>query len=85
MINWRVRFNNKVFWIAFIPAVITLIQTIAAVFGITVDLSVLGDKLVLVVEAVFSILILLGVTTDPTTKGLGDSSQALSYDKPKEE
>ena len=38
-INWLVRVKNKMFWISLIPAVIVLIQTIAAVFGFTIDLT----------------------------------------------
>nr|DAQ38639.1 MAG TPA: holin [Caudoviricetes sp.] len=33
MINWVVRIKNKNFWLAFIPAVLLLVQTVAAVFG----------------------------------------------------
>ena len=32
---------------------------------------------------IFAILALLGVVNDPTTQGVGDSRQALDYDKPK--
>lgn len=46
MINWKVRIKNKNFWIALIPAVLLLVQVIAAVFGYTLDLGELGDKLV---------------------------------------
>ena len=35
MINWKVRIKNKNFWIALIPAVLLLVQVIAAVFGYT--------------------------------------------------
>ena len=42
MINWKVRIKNKNFWIALIPAVLLLVQVIAAVFGYTLDL---GEKL----------------------------------------
>ncbi|MDQ0152602.1 phi LC3 family holin [Moryella indoligenes] len=38
MINWKVRIKNKSFWIAMIPAVLLLVQVIAAVFGYTLDL-----------------------------------------------
>ena len=33
-INWRVRIKNKAFWLALIPAVLLLVQVVAAVFGI---------------------------------------------------
>ena len=82
-INWIVRIKNKVFWVALIPAVLILIQTIANVFGYTLDLGDLGNKLLAVVEAVFVLLAILGVVTDPTTSGLSDSTKALSYTEPK--
>ena len=84
MINWTVRLKNKNFWIAVIPAVLLLVQAVAAVFGVTLDLGPLGDKLLAVVNAVFVVLAVLGIVTDPTTKGLGDSAQAMTYTEPKE-
>ena len=84
MINWTVRIKNKTFWLALIPAVLLLVQVVAAVFGYTLDLGPLGDRLLEVVNALFAVLAILGIVTDPTTKGVGDSSQALTYDKPKE-
>ena len=84
MINWTVRIKNKTFWLALIPAALLLVQVVAAVFGYTLDLGELGDKLLAVVNALFAVLAILGIVTDPTTKGVGDSSQALTYDKPKE-
>ena len=82
-INWIVRVKNKAFWIAFIPAVLLLIQVVAAVFGYTLDLGDLGNKLLDVVNAVFSALVILGVVTDPTTDGITDSKQALTYTEPR--
>ena len=84
MINWTVRVKNKTFWLALIPAALLLVQVVAAVFGYTLDLGELGDKLLAVVNALFGVLTILGIVTDPTTKGVGDSTQALTYDKPKE-
>ena len=84
MINWKVRLRNKTFWLALIPAALLLVQVVAAVFGFTLDLGALGDKLLSVVNALFAVLAILGVVTDPTTKGVGDSVQALTYVKPRE-
>lgn len=81
--NWLVRVKNKSFWVAFIPAVLLLVQVVAAVFGFTLDLGDLGNKLLDVVNAVFSVLVIVGVVNDPTTKGLTDSTQALTYKEPK--
>ena len=85
MLNWTVRFKNKTFWLAFLPALLLLVQVVAAVFGFTLDLGELGDRLLDVVNALFAVLALLGVVADPTTKGVGDSSQALTYEKPKDD
>lgn len=82
MINWRVRIKNKAFWLALIPAILLLIQAVAAVFGFTIDLSDLGGKLLVVVDAVFVVLTILGIVADPTTKGISDSERAMKYDKP---
>lgn len=84
MLNWTVRFKNKTFWLSFVPAVLLLIQVVAAVFGYTLDLGGLGDRLLDVINALFAVLALLGIVADPTTKGVGDSAQAMTYDKPKE-
>ncbi len=84
MINWTVRIKNKTFWLTLIPAVLLLVQVVAAVFGITIDLGDLGDKLMAVVNALFAVLTILGVVTDPTTAGIKDSEQAMTYDKPRE-
>ena len=82
MINWRVRINNKQFWITIIPAIALVVQAVVAVFGVTIDLTSLVGKLVAVVDAVFAVLVILGVVIDPTTAGIGDSKRAMSYVEP---
>ena len=84
-INWIVRIKNKQFWLALIPAVLLLVQVVAAVFGYTLDLGDLGNKLLAVVNALFAVLAILGVVNDPTTAGLKDSSRAMGYIAPKED
>lgn len=79
MINWKVRLRNKAFWLAFIPAVLLLVQTVAALFGFSLNLGDIGDKLLAVVNAVFALLSILGVVVDPTTQGVGDSQRAMGY------
>ena len=83
-INWQVRFKNKAFWVTIIPAILLLIQAVASVFGYTLDLGELGNKLLYVVETAFGVLVILGVVTDHTTAGVSDSKQALTYTKPKQ-
>ena len=55
-INWIARIKNKSFWLALIPAVLLLVQTVAAVFGFTLDFGELGNQLLAVVNAVFAVL-----------------------------
>lgn len=83
MINWKIRIKNKNFWIALIPAIILLIQAVAQVFGHHIDLGELGNNLLTVVNAVFVVLSILGIVTDPTTQGIVDSDLALTYEEPK--
>lgn len=87
--NWKVRFKNPLFIAQMILAVLTPILAYA---GLTVkDLTTwqaLGDLLIgalsnpyvlgLVVVSIFN------AVTDPTTSGVADSEQALTYTKPKE-
>lgn len=82
MINWKVRLKNKTFWLAIIPAVLMLIQAVAAVFGFALDLGDIGNKLLTIVEAVFMVLGIVGIVNDPTTVGLSDSARAMNYTEP---
>ncbi len=85
MINWKVRFASKAFWLALIPALLLLVQAIAAVFGYTLALDGIEARLLDLVNAVFAVLVILGIVNDPTTAGLSDSKLAMSYTKPKED
>lgn len=82
MINWKVRIRNRQFWIAIIPALALVVQAVAALFGFTLDLTTLVGKLLAVVDAIFAVLVILGVVVDPTTAGVGDSERAKGYDIP---
>ena len=81
-VNWMVRFKNKAFWLAVIPAIALVAQAVAAIFGYTIDLTTMVGKLQAVVNAVFSLLVILGIVVDPTTDGFKDSERALSYNEP---
>ena len=82
-INWKVRLKNKTFWITAIPALLLVITSVLKIFGVDIDLTSLNDQLIDVVFAVFALLAALGVVTDHTTEGFGDSEQALEYEIPK--
>ena len=81
-INWKVRIKNKMFWLALIPAVLLLVQAGCAVFGIELDFGDLQEKLLTVVNALFAVLVILGIVVDPTTEGVRDSKRAMSYEEP---
>lgn len=83
MINWKVRIRNRNFWLALIPAVLLLAQSVAAALGFRLQLGDLGDKLLAIVNNLFALLAILGIVNDPTTEGLGDSENALTYQMPK--
>ena len=82
-INWTVRLKNKNFWITFIPAVLLIVQPILAIFGVTIDATSIGAKLLAIVDSIFVVLAVLGIVTDPTTAGVSDSEQAMTYTTPK--
>ena len=74
MINWKLRFKNKVTLIALIGAIFLMLQQ----FGLDIPKNIKDG-----VNTFVYILVLMGVVNDPTTTGLTDSKQALEYEKPK--
>ena len=83
-INWKVRIKNKTFWLSLIPTVLVLIQLVMKTFGVELDFGEVGNNLIAIVNTVFVLLGILGVVVDPTTAGVADSSQAMTYEKPKD-
>lgn len=84
-INWKVRIANKNFWLTLIPAVLLLIQAVAAPLGFVLDFGELGNQLLAIVNAVFAVMAILGVVQDPTTNGIGDSKLSMTYTTPKKD
>ena len=82
-INWEVRMKNKNFWLTLIPAVLLLIQVVVAPLGYQWDFGVLNEQLAAIINALFAVLMILGIVNDPTTDGIADSKQALTYKTPK--
>lgn len=83
MINWKVRLKNKLFWLSMVPALLLLVQVVAGLFGFSFELEGLQAKLLDLINAVFAVLAVLGVVSDPTTEGISDSKLAMSYDEPR--
>ena len=80
MINWKVRLKNPTFWTGLIGVLATLAISVAQLLGVDIAEVVNGWQ-----TAIFGILAVGGVVTDPTTSGVSDSNQALTYTKPKED
>lgn len=82
MINWKLRLQNKTTLTAIILAAVALVYQVLGMLGIVPSIS---ESLVIETAGmVINLLCLLGIVTDPTTKGVSDSRQALTYDTPKE-
>ena len=82
MINWKVRFLNKTFWLTLVPALALLLQTFLAVFNIRLELGDTTDKLLVFINALFAVFVIVGVVNDPTTSGISDSTRAMTYERP---
>ena len=82
MINWKVRILNKTFWITLVPALALLLQTFLAVFGVKLELGETINKVSLFINALFAVLMIVGIVNDPTTSGVSDSTRAMTYERP---
>ena len=76
MINWKLRFKNKATLLAIASTVILLVQQLG---------FKLPDNIADVVNTFLTLLVLLGVINDPTTEGISDSPNALTYAEPKKD
>lgn len=81
-INWKVRILNKTFWLTLVPALALLLQTFLAVFNVRLELGETIDKLLVFINALFVVLVIVGIVNDPTTSGVSDSTRAMTYDRP---
>lgn len=86
-INWLVRIKNKTFWMALIPALFLLAQSILTTIGFSplVNLDELQANILKIVDAIFTVLAILGIVVDPTTKGVSDSVRAMGYEEPNDD
>ena len=81
MINWKLRYQNKTVLCAIVAQVVAVVYMAMGLFGIVP--AVTENTLVTFGGMVVELLVLLGVVTDPTTAGVSDSRQAMSYESPK--
>lgn len=80
MINWRVRFKNKVWLGGLITFAVSTVYQGLAIFEVAPAIT--QDAVMQVAAVALQLLSLLGVVVDPTTKGMGDSERALGYQEP---
>lgn len=91
-INWKVRVKSPQFWIGLVGVIASpILAYLGLGFEDLTTWSSIGEVFAafvgnpyLIGTVVMAVLSFIGVLTDPTTKGMGDSEQALTYEKPKE-
>ncbi|AZF90959.1 hypothetical protein CHPC929_0026 [Streptococcus phage CHPC929] len=76
MINLKLRLKNKVTLSALISAVFVMLGQ----FGLDIPHNIQDG-----INTLLMILVILGIITDPTTKGIADSERALNYIQPQDE
>lgn len=79
-INWKVRFKNKTWLLAFLGTVVTFIYQLLGMLGVVSPIS--EDLATQIIGIVVNLLVALGIVQDPTTTGVSDSTRALNYDCP---
>ena len=75
-INWKLRFKNKATLAAIVATTILLAQQLG---------FKLSDNISDVANTALTLLVLIGVVSDPTTSGVSDSERALTYTEPSED
>lgn len=86
--NWKVRIKNPVFWAQIVLAVFTPILAYA---GLTAEdmntWKALGDLIMGALSNPYVLMLVVvsvwNAVNDPTTSGVTDSKQALTYEEPK--
>ena len=86
-INWKVRVTNPTWWISLISVIL---MPIFSYMGITGEMLTSWGEVGRMFETfistpyligivIIAVLQFLGINTDPTTKGISDSEQAMTY------
>ena len=82
-INWKVRFQNKTFLTGLISLVVVFVYDLLQLLEIAPVVT--QSAVMQVAEGILMILGMVGVIADPTTNGLSDSKQAMTYTSPKKD
>lgn len=81
--NWILRFKNKATLVALIAAVVAFIYQGFALFGFVPAIS--SEAIIEWAGLAVNILVILGIVVDPTTNGIKDTTQVMSYEEPRKE
>ncbi|WP_155590362.1 phage holin [Lysinibacillus cavernae] len=81
-INWKVRLQHIPFLLGLFSLLLLLAQQVAAIFGYDLT-GAMSEQISSILNTVLSILVLIGVIVDPTTRGTSDSERALMYRRPR--
>lgn len=76
-INWKARFKNPTFVLAFAALVVAFVYQVLGLFGIVPSVS--EEAIVKAITMGINILAFAGVLVDPTTEGMSDSERAMTY------
>ena len=79
-INWKVRFQNRIWLGSFLSLIVSFVYNILALFDIFP--TVTQNAVAQLINQVLTFLGLIGVIVDPTTAGIGDSERAMGYKVP---
>lgn len=79
-INWKARFSNGVWLTSFLSTIVLFAYEILKQFDIVPDFT--QEMALKLVQYILMLLSVMGVITDPTTSGVGDSKRAQGYSAP---
>lgn len=79
--NWKLRLQNKATLTTLILAIVAFVYQMLGLFGVVPAIS--QNDVINIVGLVINLLVTLGIVVDPTTSGVTDSAQAMTYTEPK--
>lgn len=80
-INWKLRLQNKSTLAALIATVVAFVYQVLGILGVVPIIS--QDMVISSVGILLNLLVAIGVLVDPTTAGINDSEQAMTYENPR--
>lgn len=82
-INWKVRLQSGPWWMGVISSTVIAVFALLKIFK--VEMSITLEEVLNVATLILMVPASIGIISDPTTKGIADSAQALNYEKPKDD